>query len=74
MGERMEDELAIGGADSERLGTARTGGDEVVVGDIVDLAEDTLAHRICISYKGSVDNVTANKVVERIVKTVLPGI
>ena len=50
------------------------GRDEVVVGDIVDLAEDTLAHRICISYKGSVDNVTANKVVERIVKTVLPGV
>ena len=50
------------------------GRDEVVVGDIADLAEDTLAHRICISYKGSVDNVTANKVVERIVKTVLPGI
>lgn len=47
--------------------------DEVVEGDVADLAEDTLAHRICISYKGSVDNVTATKVVERIVKTVLSG-
>lgn len=49
------------------------GRSEVVVGDIADLAEDTLAHRICISYKGSIDNVTANKVVERIVKTILPS-
>ena len=49
------------------------GRSEVVVGDIADLAEDTLAHRICISYKGSIDNVTAKKVVERIVKTILPS-
>ena len=33
VGERVKDELAVGGADGERLGAARAGGDEIIVRD-----------------------------------------
>lgn len=46
---------------------------EVAVGDVVDLAEDALAHRLCISYKGSLDGVTSKMVVERVVRALLPS-
>ena len=39
------------------------GRDEVVLGDLAELANDTLAHRICISHSGAIARVSESDIV-----------